>query len=126
MLMRRAVESREYGNLRFMSRLFKDGSVSQLMVYSSSRIVWMNDWYPLKDLTYAIAVDKPLKRVLVVFRGAITKADWNAVTSFSFAKVDNPVQEIYEGRKQKIGVRREIAFFCRSYADDEIFCPDLV
>ena len=109
-LMKRAVQSRTYGNLRFMSRLFKDGSVCQLLVNSASRIVWMNDWYPLKDLTYAIAVDRPLKRVLVVFRGAITKADWNAVSSFSFAKIDNPVKEDYDGKKEQIGVGNSNGF----------------
>jgi len=99
-----AVESRQANRLNFMSKLFKEGSISQLMVLSSSRIVWMNDWYPLKDLTYAIAVDQKLERVLVVFRGAITKADWRAVTKFAFETVPNPVQESFEGKSKNIKV----------------------
>jgi hypothetical protein len=105
LLMKRAVGSRQHGKLRFMSKLFREGSISQLMAESSSRIVWMNDWYPLKDLTYALAVDQALKRVLVVFRGAITKADWKAVTTFSKTSVPNPVTEDYEGKSRHIKVR---------------------
>lgn len=93
-VMTRAVESRQYGRLGFMKHFFKDGSVSQLMVESSSRIVWINDWYPLKDLTYAIAVDQRLKRVLVVFRGAITKADWQTVSQISLQSIPNPVADM--------------------------------
>ncbi|KAG7354873.1 lipase class 3 [Nitzschia inconspicua] len=103
-VMRRAVDTRDDGQLRFLSRLFKDGSVSQLLVESHSRLVWMNDWYPLKDLTYAIAVDTHLKRVLVVFRGAITAQDWRTVMHYSMETIPNPVQEEYEGRKDKIRV----------------------
>ena len=106
-VMKRAVESRQPGRLNFMSNLFKEGSVSQLMVESSSKIVWMNDWYPLKDLTYAIAVDQKLKRVLVVFRGAITKADWQSVRKISFTSVANPVKEDFPGKAKKIRVSRE-------------------
>ncbi|KAG7358928.1 lipase class 3 [Nitzschia inconspicua] len=103
-VMRRAVDTRDDGQLRFLSRLFKDGSVSQLLVESHSRLVWMNDWYPLKDLTYAIAVDTHLKRVLVVFRGAITAQDWRTVMHYSMETIPNPVQEEYEGKKDKIRV----------------------
>ena len=84
------------------------------MAESPSRIVWMNDWYPLKDLTYAIAVDQALKRVLVVFRGAITKADWKAVTTFSKTSVPNPVTEYYEGRSPHIKVKSKWAMLSRN------------
>jgi len=53
--MRQAVETRNDGRLQFLSKLFKNGSVSRLLVQSHARVVWMNDWYPLKDLTYAIS-----------------------------------------------------------------------
>ena len=79
------------------------------MVESSSRIVWINDWFPLKDLTYAIAVDQTLRRVMVVFRGAITRSDWKTVSEISFQSVPNPVREDFKGKKKKILVSIVIA-----------------
>lgn len=46
--MEKAVESRVYGKLDFLADFFRDGTVSKLMVESTARVVWMNDWYPLK------------------------------------------------------------------------------
>mmetsp|Transcript_56883 Transcript_56883/g.138483 ORF Transcript_56883/g.138483 Transcript_56883/m.138483 type:complete len:1003 (-) Transcript_56883:733-3741(-) len=103
-IMRKAVESRDDERLSFLSRLFKDGSVSQLMAETNARVVWINDWYPLKDLTYAIAVDKKLKRVLVVFRGAITSTDWKMVSKYTLEKIPNPVKDDYEGKKARLRV----------------------
>lgn len=103
-LMTKGVETRDDARLEFLSKLFNEGSVSQLMAESHSRIVWINDWYPLKDLTYAIAVDKSQKRVLVVFRGAITSADWKQISHFSFESIENPVKDAYEGRKERLRV----------------------
>lgn len=103
-ILRKAVESRDDDRLSFLSRLFKDGSVSQLMADSHARVVWINDWYPLKDLTYAIAVDKKLRRVLVVFRGAITSTDWKMVSKYTLEKIRNPVKDDYEGKKARLRV----------------------
>jgi len=59
----------------------------------------------LKDLTYAIAVDKEKRRVLVVFRGAITKQDWSrAVESRNFSSVQNPIEEDYDDKTATIDV----------------------
>jgi hypothetical protein len=99
-----AVESRKYGQLDFMKSFYKDGSISQLMVQSKMRIVWMNDWYPLKDLTYAIAVDIEKRRVVVVFRGAITRQDWSKAVTYALKGVDNPIQEDFEGKPKRIGI----------------------
>jgi len=90
--MEKAVESRDTTNLDFMSSFFKDGSVSQVMVKSPARVVWLNDWYPLKDCTYGISVDKERKRVLLVFRGAITRADWGHAGKMDLKRVENPIQ----------------------------------
>ena len=90
--MEKAVESRDASNLDFMSSFFKDGSVSQVMVKSPARVVWLNDWYPLKDCTYGISVDKERKRVLLVFRGAITRADWGHAGKMDLKRVANPIQ----------------------------------
>jgi hypothetical protein len=103
-VMRNAVETRDDAQLQFLAQIFKEGSVSQLLVQSHSRLVWMNDWYPLKDLTYAIAVDTRLKRVLVVFRGAITAEDWRTVMQYKFETIPNPVKDDFEGKKDKIRV----------------------
>lgn len=43
-----AVESRKFGRLDFLEGFFRDGTVSKLMAQSTSRLVWVNDWYPLK------------------------------------------------------------------------------
>lgn len=103
----KAVDSRVYGKLDFLAGLFKEGTVSKFMAESESRIVWMNDWYPLKDLTYCIAVNPQMKRVLVVFRGAITTEDWSrAVESRNFLDVRNPIDEDYEGKSDLINVAR--------------------
>lgn len=104
-LMEKAVESREFRRLDFLADFFRDGSVSKLMAESSARVVWMNDWYPLKDLTYAIAVDKDKRRVLVVFRGAITKQDWaRAVESRNLKNVENPIDEDYDDKSSTVDI----------------------
>ena len=90
--MEKAVESRDTANLDFMNSFFKDGSVSQVMVKSPARVVWLNDWYPLKDCTYGISVDKERKRVLLVFRGAITRADWGHAGKLDLKRVENPIK----------------------------------
>jgi len=45
-----------------------------------------------------------LKRVLVVFRGAITAQDWKTVTQYSLETIPNPVKDQYEGRKDNVRV----------------------
>jgi len=47
-IMEKAVASREYNKLDFMAKFFQDGTISQLMVKSKARIVWVNDWFPIK------------------------------------------------------------------------------
>jgi len=103
-VMRTAVETRSDSKLQFLSKLFKDGSISRLLVESEARVVWMNDWYPLKDLTYVISVDKLQRRVMVVFRGAITTQDWKSSFNFRFRSIQNPVKENYEGKKKSLRV----------------------
>jgi hypothetical protein len=101
----KAVDSRIHGQLDFLADFFKKGSVSRFMAESKARVVWMNDWYPLKDLTYCIAVNEDMKRVLVVFRGAITAEDWTrAVQSRNFCDVANPIDEAYEGKTDTINM----------------------
>jgi len=103
-IMRNAVEERNDNLLQFMSKLFVDGSLSKLMVESQARVVWVNDWYPMKDLTYAITVDPGKRRVMVVFRGAITVEDWKSAMKFKFFKIRNPVKDEYDGKKDVLRV----------------------
>mmetsp|Transcript_21260 Transcript_21260/g.43720 ORF Transcript_21260/g.43720 Transcript_21260/m.43720 type:complete len:372 (-) Transcript_21260:453-1568(-) len=104
-LMRNAVETRNEIHLKeVLSKLFKPGSISQLLVESHARVVWINDWYPLTDLTYAISVDPLQRRVMVVFRGAITARDWKSAINFKFHKMKNPVTDSFEGRKDFVRV----------------------
>ena len=102
--MEKAVESRDSGNLDFMNNFFKKGSVSQVMIKSQARVVWLNDFYPLKDCTYGISVDNERKRVLLVFRGAITRADWGHAGKMDLKKVENPIQEDFPSKSKHIKV----------------------
>jgi hypothetical protein len=47
-VMENAVKSRVRCNLDFMSKFFRDGTLSQLIIQSQISIVWVNDWYPVK------------------------------------------------------------------------------
>ena len=100
------IQSRDTGQLDFLTDFFKDASASQVMMKSQARIMWLNDWFPIKDCIYAIAVDKGKKRVLVVFRGAITKADWNHGFDAAFKRTPNPIQEDYPNKLDYIRVHR--------------------
>mmetsp|Transcript_21193 Transcript_21193/g.43643 ORF Transcript_21193/g.43643 Transcript_21193/m.43643 type:complete len:417 (-) Transcript_21193:1630-2880(-) len=104
--MTNCIESRNDERLGFMKDFFKDDSISQVMVKSNARVVWLQDWYPIKDCIYAISVDREKKRVLVVFRGAITRPDWNHAFDASLKKSHNPVKDSYEGRSNFIRVHR--------------------
>ena len=125
----KCIESRDVDRLGFMQDFFKEDSISQVMMKSTARVVWMqgefglarcsahfiasvhirshslptdkrtrSDWYPIKDCIYAISVDKEKKRVSVVFRGAITRPDWNHAFDGALKKCPNPVKDNYEGR----------------------------
>lgn len=103
-VIRKSIESRDDNRLQFMSKFFKPGTISRLMAESHARVVWVNDWYPMKDLTYAISVDPLQKRVMVVFRGAITSTDWRTTLNYGLEKIPNPVKDDYEGKKKIIRV----------------------
>ncbi|GKY91909.1 hypothetical protein MPSEU_000162500 [Mayamaea pseudoterrestris] len=104
LIMERAVESRVHDKLNFMSSFFRPGTICRLMCKSNARVVWINDWYPMKELTYAIAVDQDKKRLLVVFRGAITKQDWSKAMDAEQKRVKNPITEDFEDRPSTIGI----------------------
>lgn len=97
--MTKCIESRELSSLDFMADFFRDNTVSQTMVKSKAQVVWLQDWFPIKDCTYAISIDKKKKRVLVVFRGAITLTDWSHGFDAAMKKGHNPVKDDYEGKK---------------------------
>jgi predicted lipase len=104
--MTKCIESRDVSSLDFMTVFFRDNTISQTMVKSKARIVWLQDWYPMKDCLYAISIDKEKRRVLVVFRGAITRADWSHGFDAAMKKGPNPVKEDYEGRKAYLKIHR--------------------
>ena len=66
--------------------------------------VWFNDWFPLKDLTYAIAVDTANRRVIVVFRGAITKQDWSKAFDFKLRSITNPVKDEFKRKAETVDI----------------------
>mmetsp|Transcript_32179 Transcript_32179/g.67634 ORF Transcript_32179/g.67634 Transcript_32179/m.67634 type:complete len:860 (+) Transcript_32179:190-2769(+) len=104
--MTKCVESRDVESLDFMSDFFRDDTVSQTMVKSKAQVVWIQDWYPIKDCIYAISVDKKKKRVLVVFRGATTRADWSHGFDAAVKRGHNPVTDEYEGKKNYLQIHR--------------------
>ena len=90
-IMEKAVASRTYKRLDFMCQFFREGTLSKALARGKARVVWFNDWFPLKDLTFSLAVDVSKKRVYVVFRGAITSQDWKKAFNFKLQKVKNPI-----------------------------------
>ena len=104
--MTKAIDNRDSQALDFMSAFFKDESVSQIMVKSEAKFVWLQDWYPIKDCIYAITVDTKTKRVLVVFRGAQTRSDWNHGFDAKSKRCDNPVKEQYVGKTDYLRIHR--------------------
>lgn len=103
-VIRNAVASRDSNRLQFFSKFFKKGSFSRLLAESHARVVWCNDWYPEKDPTYAISVDTHQRRVMVVFRGAITMEDWLSALKMKFHTIRNPIKEDYENKNQRLRV----------------------
>ncbi|KAL7491747.1 hypothetical protein ACHAWT_001050 [Skeletonema menzelii] len=104
--MTKCIESREPDRLDFMADFFREHTVSSTMVKSKTRIVWFQDWFPIKDLVYGIAVDKEKKRVLVVFRGCITKPDWGHAFDHTLIHTRNPIKDDYRGRTNTVKVHR--------------------
>jgi len=104
--MTRCLESRNVDSLDFMADFFRPDTISQTMVKSKAQVVWLQDWFPIKDCIYAISVDEKKKRVLVVFRGATTRADWNHGFDAAMKKTQNPVKDTYEGKKQIVTIHR--------------------
>ena len=104
--MTKCIESRDPDRLDFMSDFFRENTVSWTMVKSKARIVWLQDWFPIKDPIYGIAVDREKKRVLVVFRGAITRPDWGHSVDSALIQTRNPVKGDYEGKTNTIKLHR--------------------
>ena len=104
--MTKCLESRNVESLDFMADFFRDNTISQTMVKSTARVVWLQDWYPIKDCIYSISVDRQKKRVLVVFRGAITRADWSHGFDAAMKRGLNPVKDEYEGKKSYLKIHR--------------------
>jgi len=96
--MEKAVESRKFDRLHFIKDFFNEGSISHVMAKSTAQLVWLHDWFPTKECTYAISVDVIRKKVLVVFRGAITRQDWSHAFDSNLREVPNPITEEYEGK----------------------------
>jgi hypothetical protein len=104
--MTKCIESRDSHSLDFMAEFFKDDTVAQVMVKSEAQFVWLQDWFPIKDCIYAISVDMKKKRVVVVFRGAITRADWSHGFDAKTKRCENPVSDSYVGKGEYLRVHR--------------------
>eukprot|EP00977_Amphora_coffeiformis_P016504 scaffold5126_cov190-Amphora_coffeaeformis.AAC.1 len=103
-ILEKATQTRDASKLDVMGKFFRNGTISHIMVQSHARFIWVNDFYPLKDLTYAIGIDRDKKRVLVVFRGAITRQDWATVTYVHQTRVKNPIAEDFVNKPAKVNL----------------------
>lgn len=101
-LLKHAIAERDFDMLDFLVTFFKEGSVTRMMAESRTELVWLHDWHPQKECTYAISVDREERTVMVVFRGATTYADWDHSVRWRAAKVDNPIEEDYPYKSQSI------------------------
>ena len=101
-ILKHAVAERDLNMLDFLATFFREGSVTKMMAESSAELVWLHDWHPQKECTYAISIDHDEKTVFVIFRGATTYSDWEHSLYWSAAKVDNPVEQDYPGKCNQI------------------------
>jgi hypothetical protein len=76
-LLKRSIAKRDSEVLNVLSCFFREGTVSKMMADSKSELVWLHDWHPQKECTYAISIDHQIKSVIVIFRGATTYSDWD-------------------------------------------------
>jgi len=101
-----SLESRESWKLGFMKTFFRENTVSHSLASSKTETVWLNDWHEQYELTYAISIDREKKKVIVAFRGAYTKSDWNHIMQWYDTGTSNPIKEDYPN-KPKVGVIEE-------------------
>lgn len=104
--MEEAVRSRIHDRFQFLGEFFLEDTITKAMVQSKSKVVWLHDWYPLKELTYSVSVNQEKKRVLVVFRGCTTVSDWKHALDARWKKTPNPVKEDFRGKKEFIKLHR--------------------
>jgi hypothetical protein len=104
--MEKAVISRVHDKFQFLTEFFQEDTITRAMVESKSKVVWLQDWYPLKELTYSISVNQEKKRVFVVFRGCTTVSDWKHALDARWKTTPNPVNEDFSGKKDLIKLHR--------------------
>jgi hypothetical protein len=118
--MEKAVMSRVHDKFQFLSEFFQEDTITKAMVESKSKVVWLQDWYPLKELTYSISVNQEKKRVLVVFRGCTTVSDWKHALDARWKTTPNPVKEDFRGKKDLIKLHRGFFLYLfRSRKDND-------
>lgn len=105
-LVEQAIEKRDAKRLGFMADFFKTDSISRILVESKAEMVWLSDWHTTHECTYAISIDREEKKVLLVFRGAYTRADWNHATDTKGKATSNPIKEAYPNRPKNIRLHR--------------------
>lgn len=118
--MEKAVMSRMHDRFQFLSEFFQEDTITRAMVESKSKVVWLQDWYPLKELTYSVSVNQEKKRVFVVFRGCTTVSDWKHALDARWKTTLNPVKEDFRGKKEKIKLHRGFFMYLfRSRKDND-------
>jgi len=101
-LLDEAVDSRDHEKIKIIEKFFKDGSITKSLLQSKAETVWINDWHPAHECTYAISIDKEKNNVLLAFRGAYTRADWSHVLDTKVKATSNPIDEDYPDRSENI------------------------
>lgn len=101
-----AVKSRDMDQLEFLPSFFEANSFTRTIAESETELVWLNDWHPLKECTYGISINRKEKSVMLVFRGAITRSDWEHVLRWWTISVKNPVVADYPNKHKLLKLHR--------------------
>lgn len=65
----------------------------------STSIIAFDDEFETEELVYSIQIDSNRKRIMVCFRGSVTKTDWATDFSIYMEEVTNPVKRGERGPK---------------------------
>jgi hypothetical protein len=101
-----AIKSRDREQLDFLPSFFVPNSITRTIADSETELVWLNDWHPLKECTYGISVNRKEKTIMLVFRGAITRSDWNHVLRWWTVAVKNPIEADYPNKHHLLKLHR--------------------
>jgi len=84
---------------------------------SKATLLQFGDDNNQEELVYAIAVDRAMKRITVIFRGSVTKQDFIHDAQIWLTDTDNPYFKEGKGQSKNIGIHS--GFYDYLFYDDE-------